>query len=72
MALEVSVPYSPDARMLYSGSIDNTVRLWDFTTGRELRMFRLRSPVVGLAVSPDAKSLAIRSADGDLQLWDIR
>ena len=57
--------------MLYSGSMDNTVRLWDLEHGRVIRIFNLRSPVVGLAPSPDGKSLAIRTVDGQLQLWDI-
>ena len=60
-AAVTAVVYSPDAKMIYSGSIDNTVRLWELQTGREIRLFRLRSPVVGLAPSPDAKSLGSKT-----------
>jgi WD40 repeat protein len=38
-----SVASSPDGRTLAMGSLDNTVKLWDLATGRELRTLRSRS-----------------------------
>src|SRR5262249_32741374 len=34
-----SVAISPDVKYLLSGSEDNTVRLWDITTGQEIRRY---------------------------------
>ena len=38
----VSVAFSPDGSRIASGSRDNTVRLWDASSGQELRVLRGR------------------------------
>jgi COMPASS component SWD3 len=35
-----SVAFSPDGRLLASGSDDQTVKLWDVETGQEVRTLR--------------------------------
>ncbi len=70
----VSVAFSPDGRLLASGSNDNQVRLWDTASGRELGVLTGHTDVViCLAFSPDGRILASGSGnnDGSLMLWDV-
>ncbi|KFA54495.1 hypothetical protein S40293_09984 [Stachybotrys chartarum IBT 40293] len=66
-----SVVFSPDANHLASASWDQTVRLWDVTTGQCLQTLKGHSNGVNSVVfSPDAKHLASASWDQTVRLWD--
>src|SRR4051794_8624741 len=69
--LVFSVAFSPDGKALATGSFDNTVKLWDFATGKEL--FTLKGhtqPVYAVAFNKDGTILASASQDTTIRLWN--
>jgi serine/threonine protein kinase/WD40 repeat protein len=66
-----SVAFSPDGTRLLTGGADRTVRLWDVSTGRELRRFAGHTAQVrSVAFAPDAKTVASAGTDHDVRAWD--
>jgi signal transduction histidine kinase/WD40 repeat protein/streptogramin lyase/GTPase SAR1 family protein len=65
-----SIAVSPDGKYILSGSEDNTAKLWETATGKEIRTFKgHRSWVCGVCFSPDGKFVLTGSYDHTLKLW---
>jgi WD40 repeat protein len=67
-----AMAFSPDARLVVSGSADKTLRIWDSESGACLRMLEgHEGQINSLALSPDGHYLMSMSRDGTLRFWDI-
>ncbi|MBS1788481.1 MAG: PD40 domain-containing protein [Acidobacteria bacterium] len=68
-----AVAYSPNGRIIASGGVDQTIKLWDVETGLELRTLRGHTAAVqALAFSPDGRLLASGGTDNIINLWDVQ
>jgi len=68
-----SVCFSPDGQFALSGSDDQTLKLWDIKSGREIRSFEGHSDIVtSVCFSPDGLYALSGSFDKTLKLWDIK
>jgi WD40 repeat protein len=63
-----SLAFSPDGQRLASGSDDHSVKLWDFSTRRELATFEFEASIQRVTFSPDGRHLAIVTDQGSLHL----
>jgi WD40 repeat protein len=67
------VAFSPDGKTLLTASWDGTARLWEVTTGKEIRQFLGHTGTVfGAAFSPDGKYVITSGADRTARLWDVQ
>lgn len=64
--------FVPHGDQAVTASADETARLWDVKTGRELRQYLGHTgPVYCLAVSADGRTLVTGAQDNSVRVWDI-
>jgi WD40 repeat protein len=67
-----SLVLSSNGQTLISGSADQTIKIWNFNTGKEIRTLTGHSSYVNrLALTPDGLLLASASADQTIKIWEI-
>lgn len=67
-----AVAFTPDGKYLLTGSRDKSIKLWDVTSGRELRSYLGHSATINdIDVSDDGKHFVSSSADMTAILWEI-
>ena len=67
-----SVAFSPDGKLLASGSEDWTIKLWSTHEGRLIKNIKGHSDqVTSISFSPDNKLLASGSVDSTIKIWSI-
>lgn len=67
-----TVAFSPDDKIVASGSNDNTIKLWDVGTGKKMGTFMGHSNAINSVVfSHDNKFIISSAWDMTLKLWHI-
>jgi len=66
------VAVTPDGQRAVSASWDQTLKVWDLGSGRELRTLTGHaSSVMAVAVAPDGQRAVSASEDKTLKVWDL-
>jgi WD40 repeat protein len=64
--------FSPDGKLLAVGSYDQTVTLWNMSTGEKVRTMNGNASYVhAVAFSPDGRWLVSATHDNAVQVWEV-
>ena len=71
-SLLFSLAFSPDNRLLATGSGDTIIKLWDAATGKLLRAMEGHTRLVrSVAFSPDGRLLASGGGKNETKIWSV-
>jgi WD40 repeat protein len=67
-----AVAIAPDGKTPISASYDNSLKIWDIETGREVRTLTSHTnSVFAVAIAPDGKTPISASRDKTIKIWDL-
>jgi WD40 repeat protein len=68
-----SLVFSSNGKLLVSGSIDNTIRLWEIQTGWMIKIFNGHTGYISsVSICADGTMIASASRDKTIKLWNIQ
>jgi serine/threonine protein kinase/WD40 repeat protein len=62
--------FTPDGKRLISCGADETIRVWDWSTHKQISVLRSTPGITGMTLSPDGRTLASRGP-GCIFFWDL-
>jgi WD40 repeat protein len=66
-----SAAFSPNGSRIVTASVDNTARIWDAATAKEIAVLRGHDSFVwSAAFSPDGSRIVTASGDKTARIWD--
>ncbi len=67
------VAFSPNGKYIVSGSMEQSIKLWNVQTGQEIKTFNGHTwRVTSVTFSPDGKYIISASGDKTIKIWDIQ
>lgn len=66
----LTLSFSPDDKMIASGSKDNTIKIWNLDDCSLARTINNGCDVYSIAFSPDGNIIASGGSDGKIKLWN--
>jgi RNA polymerase sigma factor (sigma-70 family) len=66
-----SVAFSPDGKFVLAGCLDNVLRVYELSTGKERKLEGHTQQLHGAVFTPDGKRILSGSYDQTVRLWDV-
>jgi WD40 repeat protein len=70
--LVTALSFSPDGKLLASGSKDSRVNLWDIATGKQILQLKMNQAIVNVLITPDGKAIVVRLADRTTREFNVQ
>jgi WD40 repeat protein len=67
-----SLAFSPDGSRLLTASADQTMKIWNATTGQRLGALKAQEQIRSLRFAPDGNSVMTASNEGVVRVWRAR